>query len=146
MVDNLIIVDISNKVGTVGSAFQLMLEKLNLVDMDRPVEEIYKDLEEPAQNNKDTVNLLKTNIEPDPKRPNGHRWKPNIQVLNDDYENLMNFYIRNQTEWVNPVDVIYGGDSDYVDDRSVLEFKKLYRNFTDSNLYEIKHAGHLLHF
>jgi pimeloyl-ACP methyl ester carboxylesterase len=90
--------------------------------------------------------LLKTNIEPDPSKPNGHRWKPNVQTLSDEYENMLDYYISKPTEWTNPVDVIYGEDSEYVDDASLAGFKKLYRNFTDSNVYPIKHAGHWLHF
>jgi esterase len=146
LVDNLIIVDISNKVGTVGTNFQIMLEKLSFLDMNRPLEHIYEDLEDPAQGNKEVIGLLKTNIEPDPSKPNGHRWKPNVQTLSDEYENMLDYYISKPTEWTNPVDVIYGEDSEYVDDASLAGFKKLYRNFTDSNVYPIKHAGHWLHF
>lgn len=50
------------------------------------------------------------------------------------------------TSWVNPVDIIYGSRSDYVDSVNVQNFKEVYRNLTDANIHRIEDAGHWLHF
>jgi len=50
---------------------------------------------------------------------------------------MINFYLPEPTSWSNPVDIIYGGNSDYADSNSVYEFKKVYRNLNDSNIHRI---------
>lgn len=95
---------------------------------------------------KDIIGLLKTNITPKKGNPSEHEWRPNIPVLYNSYDNLINFTLTSVTNWKNPVDVIYGGRSDYVDSNTVQDFKRVYTNLTDANIHRIEDAGHWLHF
>lgn len=59
---------------------------------------------------------------------------------------MMEFHVKDRTDWLRPVDVVYGGDSDFVDDLAVGEFRRLYRNFTEGSLWRVEGAGHWVHF
>lgn len=113
VVKNLILIDVSNKKGAVGQTPGIILQKIQNINVDQPIQNVFKDLKS-VIDNQEIYGLLKTNVKPHPEDPDKSLWIPNIRTLLKDYSRLLNFYIKDTTKWENPVDVVYGGDSDYV--------------------------------
>lgn len=146
IVDNLIIIDISNSIGAVGKENKDLLAALNKISLKgKAINEIYHELNG-LPVSKDIIGLLKTNIQPSKSDPTEHEWKSNIRTLYKHYDDIVNFMVTSPTDWKNPVDIIYGGNSNYVNSTNVEDFKRIYTELGSENIHRIEDAGHWLHF
>lgn len=93
IVDNIIIIDMSNSPGAAGNETKHMLSLLNKMSLKgKPIEQIYHELDT-LPVHKDIIGLLKTNIAPSKVDPTDHIWKSNIRALYEHYDELVGFYL-----------------------------------------------------